>query len=109
MLAPPEHTTLPHGEDLDAVRATAQRAAALGVPELLRVRTRRPAETLLELVSERDAGPLVLGPQLARRLRRDAGCLVWVAPAAEGTGRGTCCCAVSQLCRRPLRPAHRTA
>jgi hypothetical protein len=31
-----EHATLPHEEDLDAVRATAARAAALGVPTELR-------------------------------------------------------------------------
>jgi hypothetical protein len=46
---------------------------------------------LLELVQERDAGLLVFGPDLnrigrlsfrraARRVRRDAGCLVWVVP-----------------------------
>lgn len=46
---------------------------------------------LLEVVSERDAGLLVFGPDLdwvgrlsfrraARRVRRDADCLVWVAP-----------------------------
>ena len=40
ILAGPEHTTLPHEEDLEAVRATANRAAELGVKtELLRVRT----------------------------------------------------------------------
>ena len=41
VLLGPEGTTLPHEEDLDAVRATAARAAELGVKtELLRVRTR---------------------------------------------------------------------
>ena len=91
MLAP-EYATLPHEEDLDAVRATAERAAALGIAtELLRVSSRRPVTALLELAVEREAGLLVFGPDLsrtprrrfrvaARRVRRDASCLVWVAP-----------------------------
>ena len=48
-------------------------------------------QALLEIVSERDAGLLVFGPDLkltgrvrfrllARRLRREAGCLIWIAP-----------------------------
>ena len=92
ILMGPEHTTLPHEEDLDAVRETAARAAALGVKtELLRVRTTRPVQALLEVARERDAGLLVFGPHLgrigrlrfrraARRIRREADCLVWVAP-----------------------------
>ena len=92
ILMGPEHTTLPHEEDLDAVRATAQRAAELGVKtELLRVRTTRPVTALLEVTTERDAGLLVFGPHLgrigrrrfrrvARRIRKEANCLVWVAP-----------------------------
>jgi uncharacterized protein with von Willebrand factor type A (vWA) domain len=59
--------------------------------ELLRVRTRHAVKALLEVLSERDAGLLVFGPDLdrvgrlrfraaARRVRRDARCLVWVAP-----------------------------
>jgi hypothetical protein len=46
---------------------------------------------LLELAAEREAGLLVFGPDLgrtrrrrfraaARQVRRDAGCLVWIAP-----------------------------
>jgi nucleotide-binding universal stress UspA family protein len=87
-----EYATLPHEEDLDAVRETAQRAAAKGIStELLRVSSRRPLQALLELVQERDAGLLVLGPDprrtprwwrtvAAHRIRRRAGCLVWIAP-----------------------------
>lgn len=87
-----EYATLPHEEDLDAVRQTAQRAAARGIStELLRVSSRRPLQALLELVRERDAGLLVLGPDprrtprwwraaAAHRIRRRAGCLVWIAP-----------------------------
>jgi hypothetical protein len=87
-----EGLTLPHEEDLDAVRATAERAARLGVrTELLRVTSRRPVKALLEVVRERDAGLLVFGPDvhltgrlrywtLARRVRAQADCLVWVAP-----------------------------
>ena len=92
ILAGPEHTTLPHEEDLEAVRATANRASELGVKtELLRVRTKRPVPALLEVASERDAGLIVFGPHLgrvgrmrfrraAKRIRREASCLVWVAP-----------------------------
>jgi nucleotide-binding universal stress UspA family protein len=88
----PEGMTLPHEEDLEALRATAERAATLGVKtELLRVTSRRPVKALLEVVRERDAGLLVFGPDLgltgrwrfrtlARRVRRQADCLVWVAP-----------------------------
>jgi hypothetical protein len=88
----PEAATLPHEEDLDAVRETARRAAQLGLKtELLRVRTTRPVRALLEVVTERDAGLLVFGPHLgrvgrmrfrwaARRIRREASCLVWIAP-----------------------------
>jgi nucleotide-binding universal stress UspA family protein len=87
-----EAMNLPHEEDLEAVRATANRAAELGVKtELLRVTTKRPVQALLEIVSERDAGLLVFGPdlkltgrlrfrRLARKLRRDADCLIWIAP-----------------------------
>jgi nucleotide-binding universal stress UspA family protein len=91
MLAP-EYATLPHEEDRDAVRGTAERAAVLGIAtELLRVSSRRPVTALIELAREREAGLLVFGPDLmltprrrfraaARRVRREAGCLVWIAP-----------------------------
>jgi len=83
--------TLPHEEALEEVRATAARAAALGIKtELLRVTSRHPVRALLQIVAERDAGLLVFGPDpgrrglrfraAARRVRRDAPCLVWVAP-----------------------------
>ena len=87
-----EVATLPHEEDLDAVRETAARAAAQGVAtELLRISSRRPLAALLELIEERGAGLVVLGPDprrsprwwrtvAARRIRRRAGCLVWIAP-----------------------------
>jgi len=92
MLVGLEGATLPHEEDLEAVREMAGRAAALGIrTELLRISSRRPVRALLELLRDRDAGLLVFGPDLsrtrrrrfraaARRLRADAGCLVWVAP-----------------------------
>jgi hypothetical protein len=92
VLAGPEATTLPHEEDLDAVRATAARAAALGIrTELLRVTSKRPIVALLQVLHERDAGLLVFGPDLsrtnryrfrfaARRIRAEADCLVWIAP-----------------------------
>jgi Universal stress protein family len=92
LIMAPEYVTLPHEEDLDAVRATAQRAAARGIKtELLRITTTHPLSDLIELVRERRAGLLVLGPDVkrtsrwrlrlaARRVRRDAPCLVWIAP-----------------------------
>jgi hypothetical protein len=87
-----EATTLPHEEDYEAVRATADLAAQLGIKtELLRVTSRRPVVALLQVLRERDAGLLVFGPDLrltnrrrfrsvARRVREQASCLVWVAP-----------------------------
>ncbi len=87
-----EHATLPHEEDLDAVRETAARAAARGLrTELLRISSRRPLAALIELIEERRAGLVVLGPDphrsprywrwlAARRIRRRADCLVWIAP-----------------------------
>jgi nucleotide-binding universal stress UspA family protein len=87
-----QYLTLPHEEDLEEVRATAHRAAALGIKtELLRITSRRPLTALIELVQERRAGLLVLGPDVgrtprwllwlaARRVRRHAECLIWIAP-----------------------------
>jgi hypothetical protein len=92
MLVGPGGATLPHEEALDEVRATAARAAALGIrTELLRISSRHPVRALLQLVGEREAGLLMFGPAAgrirgprlraaARRVRRDAPCLVWVAP-----------------------------
>jgi hypothetical protein len=89
-----EVAVLPHEEDLDAVRETAARAAARGIHvELLRISSRRPLAALLELIEERGAGLVVLGPDprrtprwwralAARRIRSRAGCLVWIAPGA---------------------------
>ena len=92
MLLGPVGATLPREEDVEAVRATAERAAALGIrTELLRISSRRPVRALLQLVRDRDAGLLVFGPDTAltkprrfraaeREVRRHADCLVWVAP-----------------------------
>jgi nucleotide-binding universal stress UspA family protein len=92
MLLGARNATLPDEEDLEAVRATAQRAAELGIrTELLRVTANRPVRALLEIADERDAGLLVFGPDLsrtrrrafrraARAVRRGANCLVWIAP-----------------------------
>jgi hypothetical protein len=87
-----QYLTLPHEEDLEEVRATAHRAAALGIKtELLRITSRRPLASLIELIRERRAGLVVLGPDVrrtprwqlwlaARRVRRQTECLVWIAP-----------------------------
>ncbi len=87
-----EYATLPHEEDLDAVRETASRAAALGIPtELLRVSSPRPLTALIELAHDREVGLLVFGPDrsrisgrrfraAAKTVRRNAPCLVWIAP-----------------------------
>lgn len=87
----PDVAVLPHEDDREAVRATADRAAAAGIAtELLRVFTTRPAQALAELVREREVGLLVVGPDASRvrrrvvrrtvRAVRDADCLVWIAP-----------------------------
>ena len=88
----PQYVTLPHEEDLEAVRETAHRAAALGIPtELLRVMSPRPLTALIELIHERRPGLVVLGPDVnrtsrwrlrraARRVRDEVDCLVWIAP-----------------------------
>lgn len=87
-----QYVTLPHEEDLEEVRATAHRAAALGIKtELLRITSRRPLTALIELIRERRPGLVVLGPDVRRtsrlllwiaawRVRRQADCLVWIAP-----------------------------
>jgi hypothetical protein len=92
MMLAREHAILPHEEDLEAVRATAARAAARGIETvLLRVSSRRPMVALLELAREREPGLLVFGPDLRRisrwrfrraaeRVRSEIGCLVWIAP-----------------------------
>ena len=65
-----EYATLPHEEDLEAVRATATRASALGIGvELLRISSRRPLAALVELVCEREASLVVLGPDVRRSPR----------------------------------------
>src|SRR4051794_639053 len=65
VLLGPEAATLPHEEDLEAVRETARRAAELGVKtELLRVRATRPGRGLVEGVAERDPRLLGFGPPL---------------------------------------------
>jgi hypothetical protein len=92
MMVARDYLILPHEEDLDAVRATAQRAAALGIAtELLRVRSPRPVTALNELARDLHAGLLVFGPDrsrisrrhfdaAAKAVRRNAPCLVWIAP-----------------------------
>jgi nucleotide-binding universal stress UspA family protein len=91
----PSAATLPHEEDLEFVRATAYRAAALGIPtELLRVTSSRPVRALLEIAQERDAGLLVFGPdprrmrrrtlrRAAAQIREQAHCLLWTVPPAD--------------------------
>jgi nucleotide-binding universal stress UspA family protein len=81
----------PDREDYAAVRATAERAAKLGIRvEHLRVMSPRPAKAIVEIANERGAGLLVLGPKrgrvprrrlrrAAREVRRSAACLIWIA------------------------------
>ena len=96
MLLGPGAATLPAEEDLDAVRATAQRAAELGLKtQLLRISTPRPVQAILELLSEQRAGLLVFGPDPARigsrRLRtrhQPRGCAKRL-PASSGSARPT--------------------
>jgi nucleotide-binding universal stress UspA family protein len=91
ILGGPSVVNLPHEEDYEAVRATAERAAGLGLTvELLRVTSPRPAKALVQVANERGAGLLVLGPKqdrvsrrrfkrAARAVRRRAAGLVWIA------------------------------
>jgi nucleotide-binding universal stress UspA family protein len=91
VLGGPSALNFPHEEDYAAVRATAERAAALGIRvEHLRVTSPRPATALVQVANERGAGLLVLGPKrgrvsrwrlrrAAREVRRGAACLVWIA------------------------------
>jgi nucleotide-binding universal stress UspA family protein len=86
----PECANLPQEEDLEAVRDTAARAAAVGIQtELLRILSPRPVASLIELATEREAGLLVFGPErsllprmrfrsAANAVRRHAPCLVWI-------------------------------
>ena len=76
----------------ESLRAPAELAHSLGVRvERLRLRSPRPVDALLELVAERSPGLLVVGPdptrirarrwrKAARRIRAEAGCLVWLPP-----------------------------
>lgn len=87
-----DQLTLPHEEDLEAVRATARRAAERGIrTELLRISSRRPLAALIELIRERRPGLVVLGPDVSRtprlvlwlagrRVRQKTDCLVWIGP-----------------------------
>jgi hypothetical protein len=82
----------PEEEDLEAVRASAARAASFGVAvEHVRVATREPVPALAALANERRAGLLIFGPDpkrigtrrfraAARQIRRRADCLVLVMP-----------------------------
>jgi nucleotide-binding universal stress UspA family protein len=89
VLGGPGALNFPHEEDYEAVRATAQRAAAWGIQvEHLRVTSPRPAKALVQVANERGAGLLVLGPKrkgifrfwrAAREVTRNANCLVWIA------------------------------
>jgi hypothetical protein len=78
-------------EEAEALRAPAELAHALGAEvERLRVKSPRPIEALLQLVTERTPGLLVFGPdrsrirartfrKATRTLRQRASCLVWIA------------------------------
>ena len=90
MLHGADGAMLPHEDARAEVRASAQRAAALGVRTLLLwVGTRRPTRALLEVTEEQSAALLVFAPdrsamgarrfrRAARAVRRKARCLVWV-------------------------------
>ena len=89
----PAALAFPLEEEYAAVRATAERAAKLGLSvEHLRVSSPRPARALVQIANERAAGLLVLGPRrrrlfarrwrfdrAARAVRKRAACLVWIA------------------------------
>jgi nucleotide-binding universal stress UspA family protein len=78
-------------EVAETFKAPAALAHSLGVAvERLRIKSPRPLAALLQLVSERDPGLLVFGPdrrrmkarsyrKAARAVRERAACLVWLA------------------------------
>jgi nucleotide-binding universal stress UspA family protein len=79
----------PVRENYEAVRETAERAAAFGIRvEHLRVTSPRPAKAIVQIANERGAGLLVLGAKrrridwrfdrAARQARKHAACLVWI-------------------------------
>ena len=91
VLLGPSGAVLPHEDDREEVRATADRAASQQVQvELLRVFSAHPIRALSQLVDERDVGLLIIGPEPSRvsrravrravRAVRHSDCLVWVAP-----------------------------
>ena len=81
----------PPEDDAARLRAPAELAHSLGVEvERLRVRSPHPVDALLEIVSEREPGLLVFGPdrskikprmfrRVAKKIRARAACLVWLA------------------------------
>jgi nucleotide-binding universal stress UspA family protein len=85
------HAALELDEDRQRIRDLAAQVSALGLEvEHLRVRSPRPVDALLEVAGERRAALLVLGPdptrlkprifeRFARRIRRRASCLIWIA------------------------------
>ena len=85
----------PEDEDLAAVRASAERAASLGLSvEHLRVVARNPTSALISVAKERRAALLIFGPDprrigmrkfraAARKVRKGAECLVLVLPWDE--------------------------
>jgi nucleotide-binding universal stress UspA family protein len=87
----PRTPTVPREEDYEAVRGSADRAAARGIfTEFLRVRTPHPARAIVQIANERGAALLVLGPErrrwwrmwrvrrAARAIKRGTACLVWL-------------------------------
>lgn len=78
-------------DDREQIRRLVEQVCGLGLEvEHLRVRSPRPVDALLEVAGEQNAGLLVLGPdrsrlkprlfaRVARRIRKRAPCLLWVA------------------------------
>jgi nucleotide-binding universal stress UspA family protein len=83
--APRSHRLELPGRAHQAVRATARRAARLGIrTELLHVVSPRPARAIVEIANERCAALVVLGQRTrrtARKIRRGTSCLIWSAGA----------------------------
>ena len=81
----------PAREDYAAVRATAERAARLGISvEHLRVTSPWPPKAIVAIANERAGGGRGRGPErgrvsrwrlkrAAREARRNAACLIWIA------------------------------
>ena len=91
LVGPEAHHAPARGGSRGGARHRQPRGRAGGEDGAAAREDERPVQALLQVASERDAGLIVFGPHLgrvgrmrfrraAKRIRREATCLVWVAP-----------------------------